>query len=1114
MDTPSLSPLPSPANPSLPRWLRVGVFLGLIALVQGTLAYLVTWVDPSPEPCFVSIRVAEHPLNHLSMRGRLNADALFAGAKPAGTTLQEIHKTLDQLANHQSTGPVVVYLSAMALQGGSGNLLILPADASPDDPATWLRLSEVLAKLKACPAKQKLLVLDLVPCEASAWRGYVYHDLAAAIAPELDAVPDADRFVLCSASPGQTAHIVPELGQSVFSHYFREGLRGDADGYGDPRDGHVTVKELAAFVQARVERWAKHNRGERQTPMLLGAGSDFRIVTLDADAKREAVDIQAARLQPIRARHRSTEDKSAQPSTADAAKKTFAEHWQVLEQQLASAKPAAAERLKKRFIEDMRVKVAAADLDAVVFAHALGNPRLDPGAIRICDQLLHPTPQTLPRTAEALRVRQLADLAMRVEVLAWPRDVVETLLRATDAAERAQRQTPYLPGYVDLLAEPTLARHTGEVRLWTNGYSSIEDAKSRLTEAATKFERLSQLNERWRDCERAVDAAMAEWPWYFEAMETLPELRTPWEQSALSARALADTLKTCADEKARWTVRVERWTAQIDAAEKHVLTLQRHRQALHAPFARDTLAQLERQCRGPNADAQTLRQAEALLSVATPVFQAADRTTLGQSVQVLSRRLLEETLALDQKDNEAQRRTPVSENKIPTLDDESRRAVQRSRWQLMLLELAGVAEARLLPLRQGLDRCKEEANNPKPWCALGTRFRDVMGKGMAQQHQDEKSWREKERLAWLLSPRNFADANRQQGSPGVENRRRERERLARWLADHQRYVARDYEGLNLESPGIVAARAFYARKDTLTPDPSPKGRGENEAHVRMNLTAAVEPLTEKTPYAHLWLEVTRHVPAGAFGPTELLFHRADNVWLEVAPDSASLTALNDAKEPRTLTHKVPLKATRQEKAERTGLPPPLGFLIEACFEGRSYHHLVTVPIVPCTQELQILVSADADEPGTTLNEIRVRPGRIKQPHYVYVKNLTNRTQKVHVEIRAGGTLLHKSQKLMSRRRRRSCAARCRCACWIKIGTRCCKSERCKWRCCRRAITCRSPRRRMSPGRRETTSGRCKCKHRGQSSVRRLRHSSSCRCSGFRVSWASAAARCTSNCPRK
>ena len=180
--------------------------------------------------------------------------------------------------------------------------------------------------------------------------------------------------------------------------------------------------------------------------------------------------------------------------------------------------------------------------------------------------------------------------------------------------------------------------------------------------------------------------------------------------------------------------------------------------------------------------------------------------------------------------------------------------------------------------------------------------------------------------------------------------------------------------------------------------------------MRLNVAATVEPLTPKHPEAYLTLEVTRQVPPGAFGPLELQIHCADDVWLDVAPLSATLPGLFASKEPRTLSHKVPLAATRKPKAERSGLPAPLGFLVAARFEGRTYHHVVRVPIVPSAQELQILVSADPDEPGATLNEIRVRPGKVKQPCHVYVKNLTNRTQKVHVEIKMGESFLHQSMK--------------------------------------------------------------------------------------------------------
>ncbi len=335
--------------------------------------------------------------------------------------------------------------------------------------------------------------------------------------------------------------------------------------------------------------------------------------------------------------------------------------------------------------------------------------------------------------------------------------------------------------------------------------------------------------------------------------------------------------------------------------------------------------------------------------------------------------------------------------------DEGARAEWRARCQLALLELAGIDAERLQPLRQKLERCQKDAHNALPWCALGARFKQVLSKDMPALYAQEKSWRRRERLAWLMSPWESVGADRAEISPAAEQRLRDLEHQARWRTDQQRYLAHALQTLNLENAGITAARSFYAQA-------SAQDAARPQAQVRFNLTAAVEPLTPKQPYAHAWLEVTRQVPPGAFGPLEVQVHRPDDVWLEIAPESASMPALADSKEPRTLTHKMQLKVTRLPNAERTSVPAPLGFLIEARCDGKSWHHLVTTPIVPNTQLVQILVSADPDEPATTLNDIRIRPGKVKQPHYFYVRNLTNRAQKVHVEIRAGATLLYKSQK--------------------------------------------------------------------------------------------------------
>lgn len=1047
MDTPSS--VSRSAN--LSRRLRIAGLVALILLVPGGLAYLLTRVDPPCEPVFVSLRINSYPA--------------WAAPKPrqvekASVKRAEILQTLDALARRAATEPVVVHLSAIAMHGESGNVLIVPSDGTPADPATWLPLAEILVKLKGCPSQHKLLVFEWLPPPALDRIGQVYYDIAAALPGELEAVPDEHRLVLSACAAGQQPHDADELGQSAFGHYFQQALLGRADGYGDVRDSRISVKELAAFLQARVDRWAVRNRGARQTPALLGRGSDFALATVDHGKVREPaagppeprysemlvrswqesadLGLSAREFQWRRATNLWMEQNRAgaeevvgtllihnplppgrdgavtftHASFPEAAKKTLDEQRRLLDQQLLGAKPADAERFKKRFVEDLRAKLPDDQLDAAVFAHVLADPRLDPGTLRMFDQMLHPAANAIPRREEALRLRQLADLAMRIEVQAWPRDIIESLLRASDLGEKAWKQTPHLPGYFALLEEPSLALHAGEVRLWARGHTDLDDAKKLLTTAHEQFHRVMKLNERWEKCATPLDEALAELPWYLEAMETLPELRKPWEKAAASARALAASLPSLPGRGAggegagqsSWTLKTNNLSAQLTTAEKHLATLQHHRQALHAPFARDAIARLERQCRAPNADATIRQTTEAMLSVAAPALRADDRIALWQAVQMLSRRLNEETLALDRQDDEAQRVTPMIASKGP-IEDATRHASLRARWRLALFEVAGVSPERLQSLRKGLERNHQDQGH---WGGLAASIHDLTYKQVPAQWTDDIGWRAKERLAWVMPPLALlGDVDKEKISPRLAHLRQQKDQRDRWLHEHHLYLARDYAGLDLNSPGIVAARDFYKQAvEKRREDARP------EAYVRLNVASAVGALTERQPYADVWLEVTRHVPPGAFGPVELQIHRADDAWLDVAPQSATLPALTASKQPRTLISKVPLKATRRAKAERTGLAPPLGFLVEARFEGRSYHRIVTAPIVPGTQELQILVSADPDEPATTLNDIRIRPGKVKQPHYLYLRNLTNRTQKVHVEVQAGKALVHKS-KLMT-----------------------------------------------------------------------------------------------------
>lgn len=288
-------PVPSAPRPGPSRWK---VFLAGIVVSAGigaAVALLLPLVRPLTGPYFVPLVVTDYPNPSWPQpkwtgqdREALRTSGLFPRTRPEAFTAQsgqQLRRELAALALVPPEQPVVVYLSALALREGPGRVCILPADASPDEPETWLPLREVLERFRDCPARQRLLILDLAQPVADPWLGILANDVPRGIVAELLGVEDPHRLVLAACSPGQTALASPELGRSVFSFYLEEGLRGHADGsVGSAHvDGEVSVSELAAFVRQRVDRWARLNRGVRQTPLFLGNGPDFTLTNPGTD---------------------------------------------------------------------------------------------------------------------------------------------------------------------------------------------------------------------------------------------------------------------------------------------------------------------------------------------------------------------------------------------------------------------------------------------------------------------------------------------------------------------------------------------------------------------------------------------------------------------------------------------------------------------------------------------------------------------------------------------------------------------------------------------------------------------------------------------------------------
>ncbi len=287
------------------RASRRGLFIGLgtiIAVLTGLVLLLLRLIVPNPATEFVSIWTTDYtdralPADPTAPRDEQAFRQALGGQSQNLTTLSgpdDLATLQARLKPVKTDQPVVVCVSALARTGrvegdaprtDAERILLLPAGATVDH-LTGTPLRSLLEALKACPSRQKLLILDLMRPLASPERGVLRDDVADALPRELEAVPDRGRLVLSACAPGQVAQASEALGRSVFNHFVAEGLNGRAD----TREpfGRISARELGDYVCERVEMWTRHNLGASQTPVLSGPDKlDFTLVVL-SKAQRTA----------------------------------------------------------------------------------------------------------------------------------------------------------------------------------------------------------------------------------------------------------------------------------------------------------------------------------------------------------------------------------------------------------------------------------------------------------------------------------------------------------------------------------------------------------------------------------------------------------------------------------------------------------------------------------------------------------------------------------------------------------------------------------------------------------------------------------------------------------
>jgi hypothetical protein len=329
-----------PAGPSWwsRRWARLAFVSGGLALVTGAVVLWILLIHP-PRPIRLVLLGAGYETNLAvphNVPGMNGLDALADWATEYSkdgrgdppqraklkSDLQEVLQALEppSVFGRKAPKTLAVVLSAhgVAIPGADGELTpyLVADDATLADPATsFIPLDKVLEPLAQFKDSKILLVLDCTAAGACWPLGALHNDFVRAVKARQQhlrqKVNNRNLVVLCSSDDDQRSWADMEWGQTAFTHYLLEGLRGEADKrpYGEGHE-RIQVRHLCGYVRDKVQHWARYNRFRHQTPVVLGEGPNFELVVKypgkepapaapDADTKRLQDDLKKGWESPL-----------------------------------------------------------------------------------------------------------------------------------------------------------------------------------------------------------------------------------------------------------------------------------------------------------------------------------------------------------------------------------------------------------------------------------------------------------------------------------------------------------------------------------------------------------------------------------------------------------------------------------------------------------------------------------------------------------------------------------------------------------------------------------------------------------------------------------------------
>jgi caspase domain-containing protein len=164
---------------------------------------------------------------------------------------------------------VFVYFSGHgAPNAKTGEAYLVPYDGDPVFlNNTGYPLSRLYQSLADLPAKEVVVVLD--SCFSGAGGRSV---IAKGIRPIITEIKSpllgkGKTIVLAASSGQQVSSTYEQKAHGLMTYFFLKGLQGDGD---TNKDGKIDIAELFEYLRPQVERVARRDFNNEQTPMLLG----------------------------------------------------------------------------------------------------------------------------------------------------------------------------------------------------------------------------------------------------------------------------------------------------------------------------------------------------------------------------------------------------------------------------------------------------------------------------------------------------------------------------------------------------------------------------------------------------------------------------------------------------------------------------------------------------------------------------------------------------------------------------------------------------------------------------------------------------------------------------